>query len=158
VIAVSRLREEEVNNEVTREIELPAETATVWGALTRGDRLSAWFGAEVEIEARPGGRATFTWPDGTERAAVVEAIEPRRLLVLRWLPFLRGPGGSRPQTPGLIRFVLRPTLGGTRLTVTEARVSDEPPVDLVGPHRRLESPQFEGWTGPRALASTGRRQ
>ncbi|MGH2724420.1 MAG: SRPBCC family protein [Actinomycetota bacterium] len=61
---------------VERVILLPASPERVWSALTEGRELSAWFGAEVELEARPGGAATFRWPDGRSREATVEEMDP----------------------------------------------------------------------------------
>lgn len=107
---------------VTREIVLRAGTERVWAALTSADRLSAWFGARVEPGLTAGGRVTFTWPDGTTRDARVEALDPYRMIVLRWLPFERTPGGVRHRPASLVRFTLVPLQGGTRLTVIE-----EPP-------------------------------
>jgi len=104
---------------VTREIVLPAPAEEVWAALTSAERLSAWFGARVEPGLRAGGRATFTWPDGTVRDARVEALDPHRMIVLRWLPFERTPTGVRPRPATMVRFTLVPAEGGTRLTVTE---------------------------------------
>jgi uncharacterized protein YndB with AHSA1/START domain len=107
----------------------------VWSALTDDRRLSQWFGAEVAIERgagsagsqntqrrllRSGSRATFTWSDGRRRAAVVEALEPHSLLVLRWMPFEEDAEGfARPCDPSTIRFVLEAHLDGTRLSITE---------------------------------------
>lgn len=121
--------------QVNRTIVLPAGLGSVWSALTDDRRLSQWFGAEVAIERRPGSagprnthdglnrsgsRATFTWSDGRRRVAVVEALEPQRLLLLRWMPFEQdGEGLTRPRDPSTIRFVLDPHVDGTRLRVTE---------------------------------------
>src|SRR5213080_2086747 len=49
---------------VRREIVLPASQAEVWTALTRSEELSAWFGADVEIDPRPRGTVTDRHPDG----------------------------------------------------------------------------------------------
>ena len=109
--------------EVHRIVVLPADAASVWDLLTEGDRMSTWFGAEVTIEARPGGRATFTWPDGRERTAVIETLESRRRLELRWLPFERAPDGTtRLRTSGRIRFSLASDPEGTVLEVLEERL------------------------------------
>ena len=111
-----------MDEEISRDISLPQAPESVWRALTAADQLSAWFGAEAEIDARPGGRATFRWPDGRSRDAVVEAAEAPRLLVLRWLPFERDVAGRpRQVAAGRIRFVLRPSGAGARLTVSETR-------------------------------------
>jgi hypothetical protein len=77
-------------------------------------------GPQDERLLRSGSRVTFTWSDGRRRAAVVEALDPQRLLVLRWLPFEQDAEGlTRPCDPSTMRFVLDPHVDGTRLRVTE---------------------------------------
>ena len=106
--------------QVQREMETSASPERVWAALTRSDLLSQWFGAVAEIDARPGGRAAFRWPDGRVRAAVVEVVVPERLLVLRWLPFEHDPGGGIRQVPATeMRFTLRAGERGTLVQVSE---------------------------------------
>ena len=97
---------------VERQVVLAADREDVWAALTRGDRLSRWFGCEVEIEPWPGGRVTMTGEP--VRRALVEQVEPLRRLAFRWLP---DPGGM-PRTR--VEFVLHPHPNGTLLTVVEA--------------------------------------
>jgi uncharacterized protein YndB with AHSA1/START domain len=105
---------------VQREILLPATPSDVWDALTDGKRLSEWFGAEVEMEPKLGGRARVRWRDGRERGAVIEALETERLLVLRWLPFERDAEGRTRGSPSTkVRFSLSPGEGGTLLAVEE---------------------------------------
>ena len=109
---------------VAREILLPATPTEVWEALTDGSRVSEWFGAEVEMSARLGGRVRFRWGDGRERSAVIETYEPERLLVLRWLPFELDAGGktrTRPTTT--VRFTVGPREKGTLLEVQETSPS-----------------------------------
>ena len=111
---------------VEREIELPTDVSAVWRMLSDATQLSAWFGTQVSLEARRGGRATFVWPDGRQREAVIEMIEPERFLMLRWLPFERDHAGRLSQrAPGTIRFRLQPADGGTRLGVTETVAGGE---------------------------------
>jgi hypothetical protein len=101
--------------------------------LTTGAELSAWFGAQVEIEPRPGGRASFRFPDGRQRDAQLEVFDPERHLLLRWLPFERSPAGateSRP--PGQIRFVLVADGDRTLLTVTETLYGAAPAMSMSG--------------------------
>jgi uncharacterized protein YndB with AHSA1/START domain len=106
--------------QIEREMVTPAGPDRVWAALTRPDLLSQWFGADAEIDARPGGRAAFRWADGRVRGAVVETAVPERLLVLRWLPFEHDPGGRIRQVPAAaVRFTLRAHPGGTLVQVSE---------------------------------------
>jgi uncharacterized protein YndB with AHSA1/START domain len=106
---------------VTRDVIFDQAPATVWSALTQPRRMSAWFGADVELDLGSGGRAWFRWADGTRRGAAVEIVDPGRYLVLRWLPFAQLPDGRTvPWGAGTIRFVLTPVRSGTRLTITES--------------------------------------
>ena len=105
---------------VEREVVVPAPPGLVWPALTRPEEISAWFGAEAEIDVRPGGRGLFRWPDGTERAVVVEEVEPARKLAFRWLPFARTPAGDVVTLPPTrVEIALEEVPGGTRVSVVE---------------------------------------
>jgi uncharacterized protein YndB with AHSA1/START domain len=106
---------------IEREVLLPAALNEVWKALTDGDQVSEWFGAEVEMEPRLGGRVRFRFPDGSERGAIIEAFETKRLLVFRWLPFEQDAEGRTERRPGTnVRFSLTPTENGTLLVVQES--------------------------------------
>src|SRR5437899_12822577 len=101
---------------VEREITIPASPGDVWPAVTHSDELSTWFGAEVELDARPGGRGVFRWPDGAERQAVVEEVEPERRLAFRWLPFQRTPEGEVVAVPSRrVEITLRDVPQGSRV-------------------------------------------
>jgi uncharacterized protein YndB with AHSA1/START domain len=126
---------------IRRQIVLPASPAEVWVALTDGNHVSRWFGAEVEMAPRLGGQVRFRWPDGVERGAVIEALEPDRLLVLRWLPFYRDAEGRTRRRPGTtVRFTLGPRDEGTTLVVEETLPSPgEWPPDVVDPGEAPEA-------------------
>jgi uncharacterized protein YndB with AHSA1/START domain len=127
---------------VEREILLPASPERVWSTLTEGRELSAWFGAEVEFEARPGGPATFRWPDGRSREATVEEMDPPRRLSFRWAPFERTGGGARVVQATRVEFSLEPAGEGTLLRLSErrlagsARAAPNYPVSVPGPDIR----------------------
>ena len=105
---------------VEREITIPAPVVEVWPAVTRSDELSRWFGADVQLEIRPGGRGVFRWADGTERAVVVEAVEPGRRLAFRWLPFQRTREGEAVGVPVTrVEITLEAVPEGTRVRVLE---------------------------------------
>ena len=93
-------------------LDVPA--AKVWEALI--DEPSDWFEADVEIEARPGGRVRVD-----ERRGTIETFDPERSLAFRvWTrPDLLAPvEGSR------VEFVLEPLDDEhTVLTVTETKLS-----------------------------------
>ncbi len=120
-----------------RRVELPAGARAVWQALTRGAELSAWFGARVELEPRPGGRAKFMWPDGRHRDARVEVVDQERQLLLRWFPFERGAdGATHAKPPGHLRFVLQSQGDRTVLTVTESLFGEPREMTMAGPQQR----------------------
>jgi uncharacterized protein YndB with AHSA1/START domain len=110
--------------------------------LTEGRELSAWFGAEVEFEARPGGPATFRWPDGRSREATVEEMDPPRRLSFRWAPFERTGGGARVVPATRVEFTLEPARQGTLLRLSERKLAGsamaEPsyPVSVPAPWAR----------------------
>jgi uncharacterized protein YndB with AHSA1/START domain len=110
---------------VTREVTFDQPPATVWSALTEPRRMSAWFGATVELDVRPGGRALFRWPNGGCRGATIDVVDPGRYLVLRWLPFHQLPDGRTvPRRSGIIEFIVSPAGVGTKLTIAESHIDD----------------------------------
>ena len=112
---------------VEREITIPATPGDVWPALISADELSTWFGADVELDARPGGRGVFRWPDGTERQAVVEDVESGRRLSFRWLPFQRTPEGEAVSVPSTrVEITLEAVPEGTRVRVVEQPAFSRP--------------------------------
>ena len=139
---------------IERTIVLPAPPERVWEALTEADQLSAWFGAWADLEAQPGSRARFRWPDGRERMAVVESAERPRFLALRWAPFERLPDGRTAAVgTGRIEFTIAGTDQGSSLTVVESG-----PERLEAPRSRLllSAPEHAGGpaTGARIGAGT----
>jgi uncharacterized protein YndB with AHSA1/START domain len=105
---------------VEREVTVAAEPDEVWRAVTDSGELSAWFGAEVELDPRPGGRGVFRWGDGAERHAVVEDVEPERRLAFRWLPFQRtADRATIAMPPTRVEITLEPVGPGTRVRVVE---------------------------------------
>ena len=109
---------------ISRETLLPSVSAAVWRALTDPVELAEWFGAAVELDLRPGGRALFRWEDGSSRPAVLEEVEPGRRLVFRWLPFERLDDGTVLGLPSSrVELALEDQGEATRLTVVEVAAS-----------------------------------
>ena len=105
---------------IEREITVPATPSEVWPAVTHSDEISAWFGAEAEIHAQPGGRGTFRWPDGRSHHILVEEVEPECRLAFRWLPFERTAAGEiRPVPSTRVEITLDEVADGTRVRVVE---------------------------------------
>jgi uncharacterized protein YndB with AHSA1/START domain len=105
---------------IEREVTVPAPSDEVWRAVTQADEVSVWFGAEVELDPRPGGRGVFRWADGTQRHVLVEEVEPGRKLAFRWLPFQRIASGDIATVPSSrVEITLDEVPGGTRIRVVE---------------------------------------
>jgi uncharacterized protein YndB with AHSA1/START domain len=112
---------------VERRVRLPAPPEEVWAEVADPGRLSAWFGARVELDLRPGGPARFRWPDGTERGGLIEDVEPGRLLAFRWAPFERLADGTPVRRPaGRVEVTLEPAPEGQTDLVVRETVSATP--------------------------------
>jgi uncharacterized protein YndB with AHSA1/START domain len=105
---------------IERELHLGHAPEAVWSALTDPHRLSKWFGAEVDLDLRPGGRALFRWPNGTTRAATIDVVDHGRYLVLRWLPFEHRAGRTIPRSTTTVEMIVTPEGGGTKIVIVES--------------------------------------
>jgi len=99
-----------------RVVNLDATPDEVWAALTEHDQLGAWFGGELTLEARSGGRVTLVGDDGERRHGTVELSDPAHRLVFRW--WEPGPATTASGTRVDLVLAAEPS-GGTRLTVRE---------------------------------------
>jgi len=97
--------------EVVREIELEAEPADVWDALTDETQLEEWFANDVELDPTPGGRGVFRWDNGETREAVVESVDEGSRIVLRF------------DDDGVVELHVVPVEGRTLVRVREAAPS-----------------------------------
>lgn len=98
---------------VTRTVTLPTSLEGAWRLLVDDAELSAWFGADVTLEARPGGPSRFVQPDGIVRTAVVDTVEPLRRLGFVWWD------ADDPDAASAVRFSLEESAGHVKVTVTE---------------------------------------
>jgi uncharacterized protein YndB with AHSA1/START domain len=96
---------------LTREITFPVAADRLWEALADP---SAWLGAEVEWDLRPGGAATFRGGE-EDRAGRVDEVQPGRHLSFHWWPEAEQADESE------VTWDLESTEEGTRLTITERR-------------------------------------
>jgi uncharacterized protein YndB with AHSA1/START domain len=102
--------------DVTREVDLPAPPDEVWRSVTEADQLGDWLEADVELDPRPGGAATFRFADGEVRRALVREAEPGRRLAFTWWP-LTGDEVGRATT---VTITIDPTDAGSRLRLVES--------------------------------------
>lgn len=96
---------------IRREIDLDADLARVWHALTDREELGGWLGGPIEVEMCPGSNGTIVDDEGTVRHALIGDVDQERRLSLRWWP----EDGAVSE----VIFELCPTESGTRLVVTE---------------------------------------
>ncbi len=89
----------------------------LWPLLTDPAGLSAWFDAEVEFDARPGGRLRVVDANGDERIGVVHVVEPATRLSFTWAPV----HGDR--APSAVELRLEPDGDETVLRVTETTLA-----------------------------------
>jgi uncharacterized protein YndB with AHSA1/START domain len=113
----------------------------VWESLADPDRLAEWFGADVDGRVEPGEVLTFTDPDGVQRRAIVEFVEPGQRLVFRYLPFEKAPdGGSRRRESSRVAILIEPFGDQTVIRITETRVgSAGTPRPQIGFHSQARA-------------------
>jgi len=122
-----------VGEPVRREVVIAAPPETVWEALTDAGEIAAWFGAEADVDVRPGGPVRFRWADGSERRGLVVEVDAPRRLVFRWRELRRSPEGLAMADATVVVFTLERELDATRVTVTESRgvVAADPPLAMA---------------------------
>jgi uncharacterized protein YndB with AHSA1/START domain len=96
---------------VRRETVLEVDRDAAWAALRDARELETWLADEVEIEIREGAEGMLRWHDGEQRHAIVEEVQERRRIVLRWWE----PDGEA----SIVELTIDDVPGGTRLTVIE---------------------------------------
>ena len=118
---------------VRREVVIAAPPEAVWEALTDAGELAAWFGAEADVDVRPGGPVRFRWADGSERRGLVVEVDAPKRLVFRWRELRRSPEGLAMADATVVVFTLEREHDATRVTVTESRgvVAADPPLAMA---------------------------
>jgi uncharacterized protein YndB with AHSA1/START domain len=108
-----------VPDRIEREILIEAPIDVVWAVLTEPEHIAGWFSDSAEIDLRPGGEATFDWPEhGGAARAWIERVAPPRFLAYRWV---RSVGEKqRKDDSTLVEFTLAAEGDHTRLRVVES--------------------------------------
>jgi uncharacterized protein YndB with AHSA1/START domain len=110
---------------IIKTIELKAPTSRVWRAISDHNEFGQWFRVKLDGPFKPGvistGKMTYPGYEHYPWLAVVERMEPERLLSFRWIHSddKSAPDISKDPTT-LVEFQLDPTPEGTRLTITES--------------------------------------
>ena len=118
-----------------------ATPAKVFAALTTPDLMMRWWGPDAgptiraEADVRPGGRfsVVFRLLNGDEHnpTGVYREVIPEEKLVFTW----EWPGA--PERESLVTFLLKPSGGGTEMTLVHERLPDE----------EARQSHHAGWTG-----------
>jgi uncharacterized protein YndB with AHSA1/START domain len=136
-----------MQDSIEKTIELNAPVSRVWQALTDHNEFGTWFRVSLEGPFVPGevsrGRITYPGYEHLPWEAQVQAMDHERLFSFTWHPYAVDADtdySDEPQT--LVEFILEPTSGGTRLTITESGFRALPE------HRRMDALRMNdsGWT------------
>lgn len=133
-------------NKIVKKVHLNASVSRVWRALSDHLEFGQWFRVSLDGPFERGKISTgsMTYP-GYEHypwRAIVEKLEPERLLSFRWHDFDESSKVDVAQQPTtLVEFELEPWAGGTLLTITESGF------EALSDHRRLKvlRDNTEGW-------------
>ena len=105
-----------------QEVEIAAEIADVWHALTDAETMCKWAGGDVQFSPYIGGAYEISFPDDERRQGRIDVfIPPQRMRIVE-----APREGEEPLSTGPITtvFALREENGKTRLTVTVAGFPD----------------------------------
>ena len=100
---------------VTREVVVPLAPDEAWETVTD---LEEWLADDADLELEAGEEGTLTLPDGEERQARVEKVEPCERLTFWWWT------ADAPATH--VELTLTPAVGGTRVRVVESGLATGP--------------------------------
>lgn len=133
---------------IERETLLKAPLAKVWNALADAESFGEWFGVALKGQRFVAGehvRGNITYP-GYEHLvfeALVERVEPQRVLSFRWHPYAVDPAMDYSHEPmTLVVFELESVKDGTLLRVVESGF-DGIPLSRRDEAFRMNS---SGWT------------
>jgi uncharacterized protein YndB with AHSA1/START domain len=136
-----------MSDRIEKTIEIKAPLSRVWRALTDHREFGSWFGVRLEkpfvAGEASGGYITHPGFEHIRMEAVIQKIEPMRLLSFTWHPYAIDPAVDYSDEPStLVEFTLQETATGTLLRVVESGF------DNIPPHRRAEAFRMNegGWT------------
>jgi uncharacterized protein YndB with AHSA1/START domain len=135
-----------MSDRIVKVVELDAPVSRVWRAISDHNEFGTWFRVKLDGPFVAGSMSTgqMTYP-GYEHypwLALIEKVEPERLLSFRWHDYDEKSGVPVAEQPTmLVEFHLEPARGGTRLTIIESGFETLPE------SRRLEvlRSNTQGW-------------
>ena len=135
-----------MTDRIEKRIELKADIATVWRALTDHREFGQWFRVKLDGPFVPGevarGHITYPGYENYKWEATVQKMEPERLFSFTWHPYAIDPAIDYTQEPvTLVEFRLERKNGGTVLVLTESGF------DAIPKERRFEAFRMNdnGW-------------
>ncbi len=109
--------ETESRRQFDMQLEIKADKAAVWKALTDADELCRWFAPEARIDARVGGEVVWNWGDLYSWPQEVEILEPGARLRTRYQSSIADAQNSQFEAPLFVDFFLEGDSGSTTLRV-----------------------------------------
>jgi uncharacterized protein YndB with AHSA1/START domain len=106
---------------IERDVLIAAPVERVWELITSAEHMGRWLGdAGAEIDLRPGGKLSLSWREHGTHYGRVEAVEPPRRFVYRWLAQIDAQEEPTPANSTLTEFTLTAEGDGTRVAVAES--------------------------------------
>ncbi len=135
-----------MNERIEKHIEIAAPVSRVWQALTDSRQFGEWFLVKMDDPFVPGqpasGQITHPGYEHVRMQIVIQAMEPETLFSYTWHPYAVDPNVDfSKEEPTLVEFRLKPTAGGTSLTVTESGFEKVPSERRAEAFRRNDG----GW-------------
>jgi len=130
---------------IERDVLIPAPVERVWELVTSADHVGRWFAdGGAEIDLRPGGALSLTWPaHGTFHGRVM-TVEPPHRFAYRWLSKPDLQAEPTPANSTLTEFTLAAEGDATRVAVVESGFDA---LELDGEERAAAlASHTEGWT------------
>ena len=103
---------------IEREISVQAPIATVWDVITKPEYINQWFGSQVEIDVRPGGKGKLSWGEDVEAPLEIIEVEKPHHFSFLWVAPDEETKPTQQQT--LVAFRLTEDGAATKLSFTES--------------------------------------
>jgi uncharacterized protein YndB with AHSA1/START domain len=106
-----------MTDKIEREISVQAPIATGWEVITKPEYISQWFGSQVEIDLRRGGKGRLVWAEDFQAPLEVVDVEKPHHFSFLWVAPDEETKPTNQQT--LIEFKLTENGAETKLYFTE---------------------------------------
>ncbi len=132
-----------MQNEIRRELILPADPQTVWNkAFATAEALLTWFPEDLTGTFEIGQTFQMIWDQHNCECRLIEYNAPYSL-AYQWHPGDSVPLNHHPESElTTVTFTLEPHLEGTKLTMVETGFANIP----VSRHERVLGENEGGWT------------